>query len=179
MIKKLVLALSFSLLSIQTAHAATTCRLGIDKGTEVKIVKSSKIYDTHLYFFQIAGKGKVPLFGDKDHSRGAYVQIDCVGTKHHALVISGEFTANALQGVMFTYNPTNHKIDRMEFAEKSRPSLVYLGDTSNLLIVQTNGNGDSDKKYSIYQTSANAEATTEYLDNLPSATGFDVQPIRK
>ncbi|AMC35239.1 hypothetical protein [Janthinobacterium sp. B9-8] len=159
------------------AEVVKTCRL--DPKTQISIVRDAKVYDTHVYYLIGKDRKKLPLFGNVENSRGSSLHIACVGKKARALVISGEFTANALQGIVFSYDADANKIERLDFAEKSRPNWLYLGAKEHLLIINTNGLGDSDKKYTIYRYTrkSTGDATIENTNQLPSTVAFDANTL--
>jgi hypothetical protein len=121
--------------------------------------------------------GKKQLFfGDKDNSRGASVEIACVGRTSRALVVTGEFTANFLQGFVLSLNPKNGKVERLDFAEKNRPAWLYLSPSETTIVIPTNGYGETNKKFVAYRHSfgSAAEAQAVPMDELPSQVGANV-----
>lgn len=152
-----------------------TCNVGAKTAKRVEIVRDSGIGDTHIYYVRQEG-GIQPVFGNPDDSRGSDVHIACAGEKQHALVVSGAFTANFLQGFVLTHNPATGKIERLDFAEKQPPEWLYLGAKKTLIVVPTNGYGETNKKYVMYRHLAGATTDGEPvgMDKLPAIGRFEV-----
>lgn len=166
----------FSLLVLtrSTSFAAELVK-ACDVGVPLAIVRDSKIADTHIYYLQQGGKHR-PVFGDTDQSRGSDVGAQCVGKNIRALVVSGEFTANALQGFVITRPPGSSTPERLDFAEKSRPQWLYLSKREIIAVVPTSGYGETSARYVAYHHAvgqSNADRV-DAIDQLPSAGGFEV-----
>ncbi|WP_322106969.1 hypothetical protein [Paraburkholderia sp. J41] len=81
-------------------EAVKSCNLGRDSAHRILLLRDHPIGGTAVYYLSKDGGAPVRLNeGDEDRSRGDDVQVECVGEKERALVISGEFTSNHLQGV--------------------------------------------------------------------------------
>lgn len=171
----LVLALlAFSSMAQPEAEGFAACDLGGNPKTRVEVLREAPIADTYVYLLRQNGKA-TPIFFDVDNSRGAAVTAVCVGRANRALVLSGEFTANAVQGFVLTYKPANRKVGRLDFAEKSRPKWLFLGKNNVIVVIPTHGLGETSKKFVAYRTqkgSVNASAG-EGIDQLPKAKGYE------
>jgi hypothetical protein len=153
-----------------------TCRIGAEQGKKIDVLRDSFYYDNYVYYLRVKGKKRQFIFNHKDDSRGSTVRISCVGKKFRALVITGEFTANALQGIVLVFNSKVAKVERIDFAEKVPPEWLYLSEQSTLVVIPTNGYGETNKKYVIYRHEAgNKEyAQVDAIDELPATAGFEV-----
>lgn len=104
------------------------------------------------------------------------VNAQCVGKTQRALIVSGEFTANALQGFAITYFADSDRPDRLDFAEKNRPMRFYVAPHEMLIVVATGGLGETGGKYLAYRHVAGRSEQDEAqgMNELPSSSGFDV-----
>lgn len=136
--------------------------------------------DTHIYYLRQDGK-RSPLFGDPEQSRGSAVLAECVGKKVRALVVSGTFTANFLQGFVLTYRPESNVPERLDFAEKSRPPWLYLSAHEIIVIIPTYGYGETNAKYAAYHHVLGRTDLdrTDGINQLPSPAGFEVVHIQR
>ncbi|TFW29885.1 hypothetical protein [Massilia horti] len=157
------------------AELVTTCDIGGKISSRVDAIRDSRIADTYVYYLRQNGSVR-PFFGDKDSSRGSSVQIACVGRKTRALVVTGEFTANFLQGFVLTRNPKSGVVERLDFAEKSRPAWLYLTPSETTIVVPTHGYGETNKKFIVYRhfVGSSAEPLVVPMDELPRQAGADV-----
>ena len=157
------------------AELVTTCDLGGKASSRVDVVRDSKIADTYVYYLRQKGS-KRPFFEDKDSSRGSSVQIACVGSHARALVVTGEFTANALQGFVLSRNPKNAVVERLDFAEKNRPAWLYLSPSETDVVIPTHGYGETNKKFVVYRqfVGSGAEPQVVPTDELPARDGAEV-----
>jgi hypothetical protein len=157
------------------AELVTACDVGGKKRTRVDVVRESKIGDTYIYYLRQNGRMR-PFFGDRDSSRGSSVQIACAGRKARALVVTGEFTANFLQGFVLSRNPQNGVVERLDFAEKNRPAWLYLALEETTIIIPTRGYGETNKKFVAYRHSFGSAAGPQVIpmDELPAGAGADV-----
>lgn len=158
------------------AELVKRCDLGGRPSEKIAVVRDSKIASTYVYYIQ-QGKVRKPFFGDRDQSRGADVRVECVGKKSRVLIVSGEFTANALQGFAIASLAGADAPDRLDFAEKGRPSWLYLAPNEMAVVFETLGYGDSDAKYVAYRR-AGGQDQVEGVDQPPSQEGFDVVDLR-
>jgi hypothetical protein len=165
--------------SAPAAELVLTCKLGPRPSQSVAVVRDLKIASTHVYYLQ-HGKVRTPFFGSLDNSRGSFVHVQCVGAKQRALIVSGEFTANALQGFAITHFPESDRPERLEFAEKNRPMRLYLAPHEMLLVVATGGFGETDAKYIVYRhvSGRGEQDEAQGKNELPSSPGFDVLNLK-
>lgn len=162
-----------------SAEVVTVCNLGAKTSLRVELIRDSKIASTHIYYVRQAGK-RTPLFGAAELSRGSDVVAQCVGTRQRALILSGEFTANAVQGVVFVSRPHPTGYGRLDFAEKGRPRWLYLGVNRLIVIVPTLGVGERSAKYTLYRhvLAGAVEDQIEQADELPPDQGFEVIELK-
>ncbi|MQA20323.1 hypothetical protein [Rugamonas rivuli] len=174
---KLATSLLF-LLTASTSHAAELVK-SCDIGTRLAITRDSRIADTHVYYLQ-EGKKRSPVFGTPDQSRGSAVHAACVGKKVRALVVSGEFTANALQGFVITHRPGSATPERLDFAEKSRPQWLYLSPHEVIAVIPTLGYGETNAKYVAYHHIVGEPGAdrVDATNQLPPSGGFEVVNMR-
>jgi len=135
------------------AELVTKCDLGGSPSQKISVVRDSKIATTYVYYLR-EGKLRTPFLGDRDRSRGSDYQVECAGKKSRALIVSGEFTANALQGFAVTKFSGAEGMERLDFAEKSRPAMLYLAPHEMDVVIATFGHGDTDSKYIVYRRAA-------------------------
>lgn len=156
------------------AEVVTSCDIGGGPTVRVEVIREAPIADTHVYLLRQNGHA-TPIFSDLDSSRGTSVSAACVGQKNRALVLSGEFTANAVQGFVLTYKPANQKVTRLDFAEKSRPKWLYLSKNETIVVIPTYGLGETSKKFVAYRTAIGSSdaAFGEGIDQLPKADGYE------
>ncbi|WPX16073.1 hypothetical protein RHM58_18450 [Pseudomonas sp. 10S4] len=83
----------------------------------------------------------------------------------NVLVISGEFTSNFLQGVLFYFNSGDGKIERIDFAERNRPRWVSISAQGAQVIFENTGNESSSKYLTYGKNGAYVE-----LSELPSTS---------
>lgn len=157
------------------AELVKRCDVGSKASSRVDAVRDSKIADTYVYYLRQNGSAR-PFFEDRDSSRGASVRIACVGSHTRALVVSGEFTANFLQGFVLIRNPINGVVERLDFAEKNPPSWLYLSSSETDVVIRTNGYGETNKKFIVYRhvTGVNTEPQVVPMNELPARAGAEV-----
>lgn len=160
---------------VGSAETIVTCKLGPKPSQSITVVRASKIASTHVYYLQY-GKVRTPFFRSLDNSRGSLVHVQCVGKKRRALIVSGEFTANALQGFAIANSPDSDRLERLDFAEKNRPMRIYIAAHETVIVVPTNGFGETDGKYVAYRHVARRGEQDEAqgMSELPTLQGFDV-----
>lgn len=168
----------FFIFATSTSYAAQmvkVCGIGTRPSRSIAIVRDSKIAETHIYYLRQGGK-RSPLFGDPEQSRGSSVIAECAGKKVRALVVSGEFTANALQGFVMTYSPRSRAPERLDFAEKSRPQWLYLGAHEIIAVIPTWGYGEPNAKYVAYHhvVGRTGADQVDAINRLPPPPGFEV-----
>lgn len=149
-----LLLLPLWLLNIGVVHAEVlvSCNIGPGPTSHVEVLRENRIADTWLYSLRMNGQ-ITPVFSEKDISRGSSVYVQCVGEKNHAIVLAGEFSANALQGFVLTYNPKKASLGRLNFADKLRPIAIFLNEKQTMAVVPTNGLGETGEKFRIYRAS--------------------------
>ncbi|MHA7846352.1 hypothetical protein [Serratia sp. D1N4] len=145
----IVLSLLFLSSLAFSKEVVTSCKVGSKDNQLVEIVRDGKVYDTHVYYLKVKGN-IVPVFDDEEHSRGSSVKVICAGKNNRALILSGEFTANAIQGLAITYAQETGTVDRLDFAEKSRPIRLYINKKDVWLVFPTYGHGEFSQKYIMY-----------------------------
>ena len=157
------------------AEPATSCDLGSGPRIKVEVIGKAPIADTYVYVLRQDGKD-VLVFPNAESSRGASMRVTCVGTIAHALVLSGEFGANAVQGSVLTYWPLGGKIERLDLAEKERPLWLYMSSKQTIVIVATSGFGETSKKYRLYRkmVGSNDEVKIEAANELPAGEGYEI-----
>lgn len=178
MIKQLLAVLAFAFPVISHAsEVVQTCKLGTGPGLRVSVTRQAKAADSYIYAWRGPG-GSHLFFESREASRGSAVRIICAGNDTHALVVFGEFTANALQGFVLRENPSTHRLDRLDFAEKVPPAWLFLGTSKTQLAFETGGYGETDKKYVIYSKAIGSDGDADSYgeDILPAAEG--TQAIR-
>ena len=151
-------------------EAVMTCTLGSDRSHTIALLRDHPIDSTALYYLSKDGAAPVRLYqGDEDQSRGDDIQIACVGTKEHAFVLSGEFTSNYLQGVAIRYSTHANRWERVEFAERMRPTAVYLSPSRMAVLIPNTERNESSKRYIIYRYSGDKGVNSQqaYSDHLP------------
>ena len=157
------------------AELVKTCDVGSKPGSRVEAVRDSKVADTYVYYLRQNGSTH-PFFENKDSSRGSSVQIACVGSHARALVVTGEFTANFLQGFVLSRNPVNGMVERLDFAEKNRPVWLYLSASETDVVIPTHGFGETNKKFIVYRhfVGSGAEPQVIPMDELPARADAEV-----
>lgn len=146
-----------------------TCTLGSDQSHTVVLLRDRPIDSTTTYYLSKDDAAPVRLYqGDEDQSSGNDVQIACVGTKERALLISGEFTSNYLQGVAIRYNANAKRWERVEFAERARPVFLYFDADGVEVLIPNVERNESTKRYIIYRYDASERrAEQTYSNYLP------------
>jgi hypothetical protein len=178
--KLMISALCISIASTSySAELVKACDVGSHPSRTVEVVRDSKIASTYVYYLRQNGK-RTPIFESPDQSRGESVLVECVGRKRRALVVSGEFTANARQGFVISSIGDAGELDRMDFAEKSPPQWLFQGEHEVIVIIPTSGYGETNSAYVAYRHTAGTHAAdrTEAIDRLPSRSGFEVLRLR-
>lgn len=157
------------------AELVKACDVGTHPAHRVEIIRDSQIASTHIYYLRQSGK-RTPLFESPERSRGDSVLAECVGKKSRALIVSGEFTANARQGFVITYHPGSEVPERLDFAEKATPHWIYLGPQEIIVVIPTFGYGETDAKYVAYRhlTGQIDGDRVDAMNQLPAQSGFEV-----
>lgn len=151
--------------------AQTVLRCDVGDHQTLHIERDSKIADTYVYYIR-NGNLRTPVFGSLEDSRGTSVQAICTGHLTQALVLSGEFSGGYTKGVALTY--VSGKQERVDFAEHARPGWVYRNAGELLVVVQTDGLGETNKKFTLYRHpfGSSAPASSEGADVLPDAKKY-------
>lgn len=172
--KAILLTMMLATLDAFAAERVSVCDVGGKPASRVEVLRKNGIADSYIYSLRYSGTTH-HFFDDPEKSRGLSVRIDCAGKKTRALVAFGEFTSNFLQGFVLINNRAGH-IERFDFAERSPPEWLYLGQDETIVVVPTNGYGETEKKYIAYHHhhGSKGEAGIEGIDTLPAATGFEV-----
>jgi hypothetical protein len=170
----LLFAALLSASCIGRAEKLLACDVGPGPTIRVEVIRDLPIADTWMYSLRQNGVTTL-LFIDADSSRGSSVDAACVGKKNHALVLSGEFAANARQGFVLTYRPGRDAPGRLDFAEKGSPDWLFLNTEETIVAVATKGLGETNKKFRIYRsaTGLSGEPAAESADRLPGSRGLE------
>ncbi|MFZ6746778.1 hypothetical protein ACO0LC_26435 [Undibacterium sp. JH2W] len=184
--KQFLSCLIFSCLLPATASAANL-RLSPDlkeiiecdsgTGGKITVLRHHEIYHTHVYVLRQHGKTAGVYPGEEDNSRGSLVSVQCLGSKERLLLISGEFTSNYMQGLLFRYQPARKKWERLEFAERERASLLYLKPEQMRLVIP-NGGYEAGKYIVVRKFNGKARDKRKLSDDMPKARGWQVLPIQ-
>ena len=149
----------------------TSCTVGSNGGHALSLLRDHPIGGTAVYYVGKDGAEPVRLYaGDSDKSRGDDVLAACVGTIGRALVLSGEFTSNYIQGVAIRYNTRSQRWERIDFAERERPESVYLDTREFTLLIPNHGRNESGKRFILYRyESGKGDVTQIYSDRRPQS----------
>lgn len=157
-------------------EAVTSCTLGSDRSHTLALLRDHPIDSTAVYYLSKDGATPVRLYqGDEDQSRGEDIQVACVGTKERAFVLSGEFTSNYLQGVAVRYNTKAKRWERVDFAERTRPTAVYFVDKGMAVLIPNSTRSESPERYIIYRyEGGKGSGEQTYSDRLPKLQGAQI-----
>ncbi|OAJ52869.1 hypothetical protein [Paraburkholderia ginsengiterrae] len=158
-------------------EAVTHCTLGSDRSHTLVLLRDHPIDSTAVYYLSKDGAASVRLYqGDEDQSRGQDIQIACVGTKERAFVISGEFNSNYLQGVAIRFNTKAKRWERVNFAERTRPTAVYFDTEGMAILIPNSMRNESDKRYIVYRYASGKDNGEQmYLNRLPTSQGVQIR----
>ncbi|WP_223414375.1 MULTISPECIES: hypothetical protein [unclassified Pseudomonas] len=125
------------------------CELAGSQHT-ISLLRGSPIIDSYIYKTRY-GQITRFIYDDAEASRGSEVQWQCASDQKNTnvLVVSGEFTSNYLQGALFYFDSTDGKIQRIDFAERNRPSWIKISAQGAQVIFENTGN-ESSHKYLSY-----------------------------
>jgi hypothetical protein len=162
------------------AELIVTCGVGPEPMQKVGVVRDSRIASTYIYYLRQGGTN-TPFFVQPDQSRGDSVLVQCVGKKRRTLVVSGEFSANALQGFVISSVAGTNKIDRLDFAEKSRPQWLYTDEHEVIVVTPTFGYGETNSKYVAYRHTIGQTDVDQAdgINDLPSPDGYEVMRLSR
>lgn len=154
-------------------EVVTRCTPGSDGRHSLVLLRDHSIQRTAVYYLSKDGAPPTRLYpGDEDQSRGDEVEVACVGSKERALVVSGEFTSNYLKGVAIRYNTRAQRWERVDFAERTRPTTVYLDAKGLAVLIPNTGRNESPARYIIYRYDASTgRAEQSYSNRLPGSHG--------
>jgi hypothetical protein len=112
-------------------------------------------------------------------SQGSDVRVICSGSPERALIVTGEFSSNFIQGIILRYDSKLKALQRLDVAERSPVSKVYFGQ-NHFSAVVASGYRETSKKYLIYKYSTQKEARETPLesDALPSARARQIITIQ-
>lgn len=177
----LILAIGLSLASVlNAAELVKVCNVGVTKRQQVEVLREARIGTTYIYSIRHDGI-VTPFFGALEQSRGDPVSIRCVGKFARAMIVWGEFTANALQGFVLMSPKNGAPLARLDFAEKVPPSQLYLGPSEAILAFPTMGLGETNAHYVVYRYTFGPPIRdqVEADDILPSPNGFEVVQLNQ
>lgn len=157
-------------------HVVTSCPLG---NTRMQLLRSQPIYDSYQYAIRTAKAASTPIFGDEEYSRGSSVVGLCLGQKHRILILSGEFTANAMEGVAYFHEKRVNRLASLRFSERTRPRWAYIGPSDLQLVFVNGDHGESDSKYTIYRYQRDLEPSVRYSNVRPSGRELQVISIQR
>jgi hypothetical protein len=156
------------------AEVVIACDIGAGPTMRVEVIREAPLADTYVYLLRQNGKA-TPVFSHAVSSRGTSVRAACVGKKHRALFLSGEFGANAVQGFVLTCKPGRRKVGRLDFADKRRAEWLFLSKADAIVLVPTHGLGEASKKFVAYRQAMGSSGAPagEGIDRLPKARGYE------
>ncbi len=167
-LRRLLLGL-LPLLLTTHAWAAAPARTVIDcelagSSQRLALLRSAAFVDSFIYRLR-HGTQIWLLYNSEDDSLGMNVQWQCVatGTNSHLLLLSGEFTANYLQGAALYWDPQGNQVQRIDFAERNRPGWVQVTAQGPRVIFNNVGH-ESSHRYLVY----GPRDAYEELDQLPA-----------
>ncbi|MFJ4194004.1 hypothetical protein [Pseudomonas sp. NPDC089534] len=99
---------------------------------------------------------------------GEIVLAKCAGS---SLIYAMNYGSPYLKGAVLRKNPTSGSLERIDFAEKAVPSLLYLGSQRMRLVIPNEGYEVS-SKFLVYDYSAKSGQS-------PEAKGINALPDRK
>lgn len=137
----------------------TRCDLAADH--RISLLRGDAFSGSSVYKVRGA-HGLQFLYEDSDASRGSDVHWKCVALDKHsnALVVSGEFTSNYIQGLLFYYDAAERKVNRISFAERNRPGWIWLS-TQGTQVIFLNVGHESSHKYLRYGKNEAYQETDE------------------
>jgi hypothetical protein len=169
--KNLLFSIGLAVFSIQAFAAQPQLNTAINCGLAgpehtISLLRSSPIEDSYVYKIRHDKKTRF-MYDDSNESRGSEVQWQCASGGHdlNVLVISGEFTSNFLQGVLFYFDSGDGKVERIDFAERNRPRWVRISAKGAQVIFENTGHESSSKylsygKHGVYLELSELPATS-------------------
>lgn len=75
-----------------------------------------------------------------------------------------------------SYSSLTKRLERLDFAEKSRPAWLYLAPGEMVVVVNTLGYGETNLRYLAYRHLAGdvGDAMAEAIDQLPASARYEV-----
>jgi len=165
----------------QDMKTVLRCQMGRDEVHSVELLRSHAIADTSVYYIRQDEQMPEPMYpGDEDQSRGGEIESECAGGPERVLVVSGEFPSNYTQGMAIRFNDSTREWERIDFAERMRPTRVYL-DASGMRVVIPNLGHETDKKYIVYQyvSGHGQTASPQAVNVMPRNSNSDIADLRK
>lgn len=138
--------------------------------SRLSLLRGHPLSDAHVYKTRQEQETRF-LYADADASFGSRVDWQCAPTGKGAnvFVITGEFSSNYQQGILFFRDTNDRRIHRVEFAERNRPRWVLSGSKGPQVIFE-NAGYESAHKYLIYGP-ADAYLETDELPLPATAQG--------
>ncbi|QYD69044.1 hypothetical protein KZJ38_01185 [Paraburkholderia edwinii] len=153
-------------------EVVTICPLGNDGSHELRLLRDHSIDSSAIYCVSEDSRAPTRIYpGEENQSRGDSAQALCIGKKERVLLVTGEFGSNYLQGVAIRYNTQAQRTERIDFAERERPSAVDLSSRGMLVVIPNTGRNESSRRYVIYRYVRGEGTHSEqtYSDRLPGA----------
>jgi hypothetical protein len=126
--KQLIAVVLLACTSVTSAGTTVAiCRLGKKQHEMISVIAEQPIADSRVFSLKTMSEARPhPIFGDEDDaSRGARVQVRCVGQDEKVLVLVGEFLGSGYpKGVAIRFNAG--QLERIEFAEPGLPAFIDL-----------------------------------------------------
>ncbi|WPN55493.1 hypothetical protein [Pseudomonas sp. P9_31] len=153
-------------------NSVINCELAGPNHT-ASLLRSSPIEDSYVYKIRHDKQTRF-MYDESTESRGSEVQWQCTSGEQYlnALVISGEFTSNFIQGVLFYFDSGDGKIERIDFAERNRPRWIKISGNGPEVIFENTGNESSHKYLSYGKNGAHFE-----FDKLPVTSSENVEKL--
>ncbi|MBV4459015.1 hypothetical protein KVG96_13725 [Pseudomonas sp. COR58] len=141
----------------------------------VSLLRGQPILDDYVYRIQQSRKSAF-LYEDLDSSRGSNVHWRCIALKKgvNVLLVTGEFSSNYLQSVLFHYDQSAAKVRRISSTERNRPGWIGLTRHGPQVIYENTGL-ESPHRYLIY----GPHETYLELDSLPTFSGARGEVLMK
>lgn len=162
----------------QDIKTVISCKFGLTQSAS--ILRGHRIANTYVYYLQNQDVRVMLFDANEDASRGETVIANCLGNKERILVVSGEFPSNYIRGLVLRFNQQTKQWDRIEFAERARPTRVYLSSTQMSVVIPNHGH-ETNKKYLIYTYMSSTGRSIEGVasDSLPPTIGQTVINLSK
>lgn len=166
-------------LSIGTAYAEPPKSIlgcSLSDGTQVSLLAESTAEGQRL-FLELDQKTQT-AFSDMPDTDfvGQVVLAKCTSS---SLIFALNYGSPYLKGVVLRKNPLSHSIERIDFAEKSLPRWLYLGQEQMRLVIPNIGNEVSGK-FLVYDYFAGKGQSEEAgsVDVRPDTHGFKVLRLK-